>query len=501
MFGINWRQTVRKTILISLIAVVLTMGMAGCGDRLPEQSKLGNEKKAIPTPVPAISEVSPPITIQKLGRVLDKYQPQVTILSPKPQEVLQDNNLTVQLQVKDLPIFKSDLGLGPHLEVILDNQPYKEIYDLDQPLTIKDLEPGTHTLRVFANRPWEESFKNQGAYAQTTFQIFTKTPNNNPNSNQPLLTYNSPTGTLGAEPILLDFYLTNAPLHFVAQENPEDEIADWRIKVTINGTSFTSDRWQPMYLKGLKPGKNWVQLEYLDELGNPINNAYNNTARLIIYQPNGQDNLSKLIQGELPLTELLTIVDPTYKPEPVQPEPVPVTPNQPEETSPVEPTLEDEGEAGQPSPSGTEQPTPKVPPAPEEASTEQETPAAPPSTEGKAVPEEVPPVAPTIEEEEIPTAPPSTETKPVPEEVPPVAPTIEEEEIPTAPPSTETKPVPRVEPSPSGEVSDDGPEITEEKTPTTQPSTEAKPVPMFETSPSGEAPPVAPGIEEEQRTD
>ena len=425
MFGINWRQTVRKTILISLIAVVLTMGIAGCGDRLPEEPKLGNEKKVIPTPVPAISEVSPPTTIQKLGRVLDRYQPQVSILSPKPQEVLQDNNLTVQLEVKDLPIFKSDFGLGPHLEVILDNQPYKEIYDLDQPLTIKDLEPGTHTLQVFANRPWEESFKNQGAYAQTTFHIFTKTPNNNPNSNQPLLTYNSPTGTLGSEPILLDFYLTNAPLHFVAQENPEDEIADWRIKVTINGTSFTSDRWQPMYLKGFKPGKNWVQLEYLDELGNPINNAYNNTARLITYQPNGQDTLSKLIQGDIQLTEILAIVDPTYKPEPA-----PVTSPQPEETSPVAPTLEEEGEVGQQSSSDTEQPAPEVPP-------EKEKPAAQPSTEAKPVPEEVPPVAPTIDEEEKSAAQPSTEAKPVPEEVPPVAPAIDEEEKPAAQTSEE----------------------------------------------------------------
>jgi hypothetical protein len=448
------------------------MAMTGCGARLPEQPQLGSDKKAIPTPVPAISEVSPPTTIQKLGRVLDRYQPQVTILSPKPQEVLQDNNLTVQLQVKDLPIFKSDLGLGPHLEVILDNQPYKEIYDLDRPLTIKDLEPGTHTLRVFANRPWEESFKNQGAYAQITFHIFTKTPNNNPNSNQPLLTYNSPTGTLGSEPILLDFYLTNAPLHFVAQENPEDEIADWRIKVTINGTSFTSDRWQPMYLKGFKPGKNWVQLEYLDELGNPINNVYNNTARLITYQPNGQDALSKLIQGDIPLTELLAIVAPTYKPEPVQPEPAPVSPAQPEETSPVGPTLEEEGEVGQQSPSGTEEPTPEVLPAPEKATTEEETPGLPASTEAKPVPEEAPPTAPTIEEEEIPTGQPTREAKPVPEEVPPAAPTIEEEEIPGAPASTEAKPVPKVDPSPSGEAPPVASSIEEEQTSAVQSSKE-----------------------------
>lgn len=176
MFGINWRQKVRKTILISLIAVVLTMGIAGCGDRLPELPKLGNEKKTVTTQVPQISEVSPPTAIQKLGRVLDQYQPQVTILSPQPQEVLQDNTINVQLQVQDLPIFKSDLGLGPHLEVILDNQPYKKIYDLEQPLAISDLEPGTHTLRVLPTVLGMKASKTKGLMLQLRFTFSQKPP-------------------------------------------------------------------------------------------------------------------------------------------------------------------------------------------------------------------------------------------------------------------------------------------------------------------------------------
>jgi len=60
---------------------------------------------------------------------------------------------------------------------------------------------------------------------------------------------------------MLDYYLTNAPLHFVAQE--DENIADWRIRVTVNGNNFVLDRWQPIYLKGFKPGQNWVQIEYL----------------------------------------------------------------------------------------------------------------------------------------------------------------------------------------------------------------------------------------------
>ena len=117
-------------------------------------------------------------------------------------------------------------------------------------------------------RPWGESFKNEAAFAQTTFHVFAKTGANAPDPAQPLLTYSEPQGTYGAEPILLDFYLTNAPLHMIAQESSEDDLADWRVRCTVNGQSFLFEQWQPIYLKGFKPGQNWVQLTLVDEQGN-----------------------------------------------------------------------------------------------------------------------------------------------------------------------------------------------------------------------------------------
>ncbi|MER3432441.1 MAG: hypothetical protein C4288_03190 [Leptolyngbya sp. ERB_1_1] len=295
-----------------------------------------------------ISEVSPPEVIQQLNQMLEKYQPQVSIVSPRQNEVLDDNTVSVRFTVKDLPSYKDEkLGLGPHLHVFLDDQPYQAIYDVSQPVVFKDLAAGTHTIRAFAGRPWHESFKNEGAYAQTTFHVFTKTPNNNPDPKLPLLTYSRPQATYGAEPILLDFYLTNAPLHIVAQEDDKDDVADWRVKVTANGDSFTLDRWQPIYLKGFKPGKNWVQLEYVDEKGNPIQNVYNNTARVFGYEPNGQDTLSKLVRGEIPFEQAAAIVDPNYKPvieapkvtPTPEPSPVPIVP--PVEEEPTEPEVEE----------------------------------------------------------------------------------------------------------------------------------------------------------------
>ncbi|NEQ73494.1 MAG: hypothetical protein F6K23_10695 [Okeania sp. SIO2C9] len=308
-----------RKLLTLLIVVVLTSGLVSCSDRFSEQPQL-SEAKPVTTSISKILEVSPPEIIQQLRQAIDIYKPQVTIQSPQPDQIFEDNTITVQLQVKDLPIFKSELDLGPYVEVILDNKPYKKIYDLNQPLILSDLEPGTHTIRVFACRPWDESFKNEGAYAQTTFHIFTKTTNNNPAPNLPLLTYNSPLGDYGAEPILLDYYLTNAPSHLVAQEDPEDEIVDWRIRVTVNGTSFITDQWQSIYLEGFHPGKNWIKLEYIDDEGNALNEIYNSTIALITYKPGGQDVLSKIIAGEISLKEAYSIVDPEYIYQETQPE-------------------------------------------------------------------------------------------------------------------------------------------------------------------------------------
>lgn len=343
MFGINWRSLAAKALLSCVMAVVLVFGLVGCGDRIEEPPNVTESQPILTEQGPQISEVSPPAEIQKLRQALDKYQPQVAILSPQPNEVIEDTTLSVKLQVRDLPVFKNEaLGLGPHLHLILDNQPYRAIYNPNEPVVFEDLAPGTHTLRVFASRPWHESFKNDGAYAQTTFHLFAKTDDNKPDSDLPLLTYSRPKGSYGAEPIMLDYYLSNAPLHFVAQENPEDEIVDWRIRVRVNGESFVVDRWEPIYLKGFKRGQNWVQIEFLDEQGNPVNNTFNNTVRLITYEPRGKDTLSKLVRGDLKAEDAIAIVDPTYNPppaptpEPVAPEPETLFPIPEPEEMPVE---------------------------------------------------------------------------------------------------------------------------------------------------------------------
>ncbi|MFB2892022.1 hypothetical protein ACE1CI_03645 [Aerosakkonemataceae cyanobacterium BLCC-F50] len=320
----KWRQGKAKQLLSFLLAALVILSLVSCANGASTKQNEKNRSESGLSIEKNIVEVSPPQTIQELRQGLESYQPKVSILSPQSDEILQDNNVRVKFQVADLPIFKnSELGLGPHLHVFLDNQPYQAVYDPNQPLVFSDVAPGTHTIRVFASRPWHESFKNEGAYAQTTFHVFTKTEENNPNATQPLLTYSRPQASYGAEPIMLDFYLTNAPLHSIAQKNPDDEIADWKIRCTVNGKSFIIDKWQPIYLEGFKPGKNWIKLELLDEQGKPLENVYNSTVRVLSYEPNGADTLSKLVRGELSVADARGIVDRNYIPKPPEPETIP----------------------------------------------------------------------------------------------------------------------------------------------------------------------------------
>jgi hypothetical protein len=435
VIGINWQRTVASRLVALFAAAVLIVGVASCGAGTPEKPQSGNKSGSATAEVNRITEVSPPEAIQQLRQAVEIYQPQISILFPLPDEVLQDINVSVKFQVKDLPLFKeANLGLGPHLQVLLDNQPYAAVYDINQTLTLSDLEPGTHTLRVFAARPWQESFKNEGAYAQTTFHVFTKTQDNNPDRTLPLLTYNSPQGSYGAEPILLDFYLTNAPLHQVAQKNSQDEILDWKIRATVNGQSFAIDQWQPIYLKGFKPGKNWVQLELIDEQGNTVKNAFNNTVRLVNYEPQRQDTLSKLVRGELSVADARGTVDRTYQPPKPEPAPSPTL----EPTPALTPRLEKTPIA---------EPSPAVP----------ETPATEPSLEPKVAPlpviEPTPTATPQLEAPKLveptptPTPTPQLETPKVVELVPVIEPT------PTATPQLETPklvvPVKIIEPKPT----------------------------------------------------
>jgi len=481
-----WAGIAARHLLPLLLAVMLglSFGLTGCeGAWVGKSGAVDLPVASQPSPVKLggrLSEVAPPAAIQALRQSLDVYQPQVAIVSPRPDEVLSSTTVNVRFQVRDLPIFKDEgLGLGPHLHVILDNQPYQSVYDLDQPLVFKDLEPGTHTLRVFASRPWHESFKNDGAYAQVTFHVLTQTATNRPDPKLPVLTYSLPQGRYGAEPILLDFYLANAPLRLATADNRGDDLEDlddWRIRVTINGESFVLDHWQPIYLKGFKRGDNWIKLEFLDDRGELVLNAFNNPVRLIQYEPGGKDTLSRLMRGELSASAAQgivkqTVTTPALKPSPsVVPSPVPPSP------------------VAQPSPSVVPSPVPPSPVAQPSPSVVPSPIAAPPAAKPRVIAEPSPSPSVTATPKPAPspvaspslapaTPVPAQPSPPTPAAVPSpvVAPTSATQNLPTTAlptsaseldthtdlvPSSEREPAARVTPSPAVPASPVTPPLT-----------------------------------------
>ena len=312
-------KIVKTIVLLSLLSCLI-----GCEQFQPNKLAIGDRpisSIARTNPDNDLAEVPSPKVIKELSQDLEQYKPQVKIAAPIAEKTFNQTDVEIKLEVENLPIFQDDqFHLGNHLNLIVDNEPLQEIYSLDEPILIRDLSPGTHTIRVFAVRPWGESFKNKGAYAQTTFNILTETNDNRPITDFPQLTYSSPTGTYGAEPVLLDFYLDHL------------DIQKWLVKATVNGTSFTIEDWQPYYLTGFKLGENWIQLELIDESGKTIENTFNNTVRVFTYDPQQQDTLAKLINDEISVADARGIVNQSYYIQPV------ITPEI------IEPTLEIEPE-------------------------------------------------------------------------------------------------------------------------------------------------------------
>jgi hypothetical protein len=266
-----------------------------------------------------LSETSPPAIVTQLNQVA-ATAPQVYILSPRSEEVVTNTDVAVKLQVFGTPIFKNAaLGIGPHLHLLLDRVPTQSVYDLNSPIILSNLTPGTHTLQVLANKPWHESWKNPEAFTQVTFHVLAKSTDS-PNPRATQLISVQPI-EFGAEPWLLDFYLANAPSHSDPQ-HPLRQVNDWRVRTTINDQSFEVNRGQPIYLRGLRPGVNVLKLEYLNAQGQVADSAI----RVVRYQPNGTDGLSRLLRNELSIEQALAVFDPQSRAVAVVPVVQPIAP-------------------------------------------------------------------------------------------------------------------------------------------------------------------------------
>ncbi len=240
-------------------------------------------KSQTTVPMPELVEILTPTT--------DQYFPNLTLASPQPDQIFSTSEVPVQVDVKRFPYGQDEAtGLGLHVKVLVNNDDPIDYFNLDEPL-ILNLDPGTHTIRVVAARPWDRSYRNLSAFLYATFHVDAADGQNSPRFQQGtgLITVISPSGSYGAEPILLDYIVDGINL------------GGAQVRYTLNGESQTTTSREPIYLTGWEPGANQFVVELLSSDGSVATNAdtgYNRVERTIIYQPDGEEGLAKLIRGE-----------------------------------------------------------------------------------------------------------------------------------------------------------------------------------------------------------
>lgn len=248
----------------------------------------------------------------------DQAKPALKIVTPAKDAVINGSTVAVKLDLSGelmgyMPHKDPSTGKGNHIHVILDNQPYEAYYELGQPFELRNVVAGKHTLRVFPSRPWHESYKSDGAFQLATFTVkgggdaakptTTNTGQTMANNNssptpttpregkdmasstagnvdpmKPLLTYSRPKGEYkgaDADPIMIDFWLTNAKL--------KGDGGDYRVRYIIDDDDPKYiDKWEPIWLSGWLSGKHTVRLELLGKDEMPVENGgYNTTTREI----------------------------------------------------------------------------------------------------------------------------------------------------------------------------------------------------------------------------
>lgn len=256
----------------------------------------------------------------------DEAKPTIKIVTPARNATINGSTVEVKLELSGdlkgyMPHKDPATGKGNHVHVILDNQPYEAYYEITQPFELRNVAEGKHTLRVFPSRPWHESYKNEGAFQMVEFTVkgggdaakptttkdgqkmadATKSPMafaspgatptparegkdfapskaGDVDPTKPLLTYSRPKGEYkgeDADPIMIDFWLSNAKL--------QGNGGEYRVRYSIDGgESKFIDSWEPIWLSGWISGKHQVKLELVDKSGNLVDNGgYNSTTREI----------------------------------------------------------------------------------------------------------------------------------------------------------------------------------------------------------------------------
>ena len=307
--------------VIALAASLISF--AACADSNSGNTNTTVTTAVTPSPTQVLTVVPRPQAILDLMKARgeqDQAKPTLKIVSPAKDAAINGSTVAVKLALTGdlkgyMPHKDPTTQKGNHIHVILDNQPYEAYYELGEPFELRNVVAGKHTLRVFPSRPWHESLKSEGAFQMVAFTVKgggdaskptttnsrqtvannNATPATSPaapregkdmasstagdaDPAKPLLTYSRPKGEYkgaDADPIMIDFWLSNAKL--------KDDGGEYRVRYIVdNDAPRFIDKWDPIWLSGWTSGKHTVRFELLDKDGKPVDNGgYNTTSREI----------------------------------------------------------------------------------------------------------------------------------------------------------------------------------------------------------------------------
>ena len=288
-----------------------------------------------------LQEVAPPGAAQQLSDQLRGKQPQLSVVSPKPGSQVGAGDWTLQLRLDDWPVLESsELGAGPHVVVQLDHQEPQRIFATDSKglisVSMPALTPGSHHLSAFAALPWGEAAAGKNARIQWQLYRGLATPEALPDLDAPQLVAVPPQQLAAGAAVPINWFLFNAPLQHL-----RDGDEQWRLRLSLDGSSVVLDRAQSLWLKPLKAGEHFLKLELLDGDGNPLQPAFNSLVQELRV-PVSRAGAPALFSSRLSADQLAELSDPNYQPTP-EPEPEPAAAPEPEPTP--EPAPDPEAEA------------------------------------------------------------------------------------------------------------------------------------------------------------
>ena len=263
-----------------LMAMLLITGMPVAGLALPtwplQRSSNQDTSLSSQSPSGRLQEVAPPGAVQQLREKLQRYQPNLRLVSPTDDSVINADSVDFVLDVRDWPVSRDiELGLGPHVVVQIDNQPPRQLDELDGNrvrLRIDGLSAGSHRFSAWAAYPWGEAIKTPGANLQGRFHLWQRVEGTQPEDDAPWLVPVTSSASPALQPLLLDWIIWNAPL-----QNLRDGDGRWRLRLSVDGDSFLVDQQDALWLKGYASSAgSLVQMELLNGVGEPITPEFNN---------------------------------------------------------------------------------------------------------------------------------------------------------------------------------------------------------------------------------